>query len=474
LDKKDLERISRAIKKEGSLFSKKAYLENLTLPSQIIGREEKAEELARYLLAYQQGLVVPLISVYGRSGSGKTTVTKFVCENLDSSKIFCCFVNLRKAKTIFGCANLILAELGEPNVKSAQGLNSAIENIENAIESVMKNRNPELFVLVLDEFDVLFYDKRGKPSDFIYKLLVMEERLRDKRYMATTIVISNNIMSEYELDDRVRSRMGSSEIFFNAYTKQDVLDILEDRAMEAFSQPIKHRVLDYCAELSSQEHGDARRAIDLLRVAVEIAGSEKTVTKKHVDMASWQLQTSKVDTMLSGSSHHLKVVCFAIARLTLLTGESWHATSTIYNQYQKLLPFSRAYYYDKRDMGADEEEGGEADNSSYNNYDSEFTNNPLSYRRVSELLTELENSGILVSHTSSAGRHGYGTQYKLRIPPGAIGLACFPKWWARIVMRKKAHDHEQKAKPTGSLLGLDDIFETELKEWDKYVGLEEE
>ena len=133
MDKQDLKRIYAEVEKENLLFANKAFLDNLTLPSQIIGRERKAKELVRFLLGYKQGFVVPFVSVYGRSGSGKSTVVKFVCENLDED-ISYAFVNLRKARTVFGCANLILTELGLPSLKSAQGINTAIEQISNAIE----------------------------------------------------------------------------------------------------------------------------------------------------------------------------------------------------------------------------------------------------------------------------------------------------------------------------------------------------
>src|SRR5918992_5122823 len=244
VDKQDLKRISAEVEKENLLFANKIFLDNLTLPSQIIGREGKAKELVWFLLGYKQGLVVPLISVYGRSGSGKSTIVKFVCENLDED-ISYAFVNLRKARTVFGCANLILTELGQPSLKSAQGINIAIEQISNVIEQRLSNNNQneknnnignngaKLFVLVLDEFDVVLYDKRGKPSDFIYKLLVMEEKLREKGYLMCIVAISNNVIADYEIDDRVRSRIGTSEVFFEPYTSQAVLAILEDRAARA-------------------------------------------------------------------------------------------------------------------------------------------------------------------------------------------------------------------------------------------------
>lgn len=228
LDKKDLEKMLSEVEKEDLLFARKDLLDTLAFPPSIVGREEKAKELVRLIAGYKKGHVVPFISVYGRSGAGKSTIVRFVCENLDDTS--CCFANLRRAKTVFGCANLILGEMGEPGLKSAQGINVAIAKIQDAIESSLSlsKGKKKLFVLVLDEFDVLFNDKRGKPSDFIYKLLAMEEKLREKGILSCIIAISNNVMADYEVDDRVRSRMGSTEVFFPAYTKKDVLEILKE------------------------------------------------------------------------------------------------------------------------------------------------------------------------------------------------------------------------------------------------------
>jgi cell division control protein 6 len=464
VDKQDLLRISAEVEKENLLFANKTFLDNLTLPSQIIGREKKAKELVRFLLGYKHGLVVPFISVYGRSGSGKSTIVKFVCENLRCEEISYAFVNLRKARTVFGCANLILQELGQPSLKSAQGINIAIEQISNAIEQRLNNYNnnkknnsnnnntARLFVLVLDEFDVLLYDKRGKPSDFIYKLLVMEEKLREKGYLMCIIAISNNVMSDYEVDDRVRSRIGTSEVFFEPYSQEVVLAILKDRAAKAFSQFVDSEILQYCADQSSKEHGDARRAIDLLRVAAEIAGKRgEKISRMHVDAALAQLQRDRVSTTLSAASYHLKVTATALARVSYLTQEVWHSTSTVYNQYRLMLK--------------------------------EGTTKPLTYRRIAELLTELENMGLVISHTSSKGRHGYGTQFKLVVPPEAIGKACFPDWWNDLVQRKMQHDNSASSifnpkdystlfndkSGAGSL--LNSMIEDEEKGWNEFVGL---
>ncbi len=445
MNKKDLQRIVSEVEQENSLFSKKSSLDTFST-SRIIGRDAQTRELVKMFLGYRQGLVVPFVSVYGRSGGGKSTIVRFVCENLDDVRH--CFVNLRKAKTVFGCANLILAELGEPNLKNAQGINLAMEKMGDSIEELLQQSGKKMFVLVLDELDALFLDKRGKPSDFIYKLVSLEEKLYEKGLLMCIVGVSNNVMTEFDLDDRVRSRIGSSEVFFEAYAKKDVLAILEDRAREAFSKPVDPAVMEYCAAMSSTEHGDARRAIDLLRVAAEIASvTSDHLEKSHVDQASQRLQKDRTGLILSTASHQFKLVCSALARVTLLSKESWHSTSMIYKQYQMVL-------------GDDVRE--------------------LTYRRVSELLMEMQNTGLAVSQTLSKGRHGYGTQYRLAVSPETIGIACFPDWWNDLEKRKGAFDAKRRTGNSPGIFGGGRGFAAmrkmtqnmQKKSWEEFSGFD--
>jgi cell division control protein 6 len=294
-----------------------------------------------------------------------------------------------------------------PNLKSAQGINLAIDAIGQAIESRLDG-SKKLFVLALDEFDVIFFDKRNKPSDFVYKMVLLEENLRKKGILASIIAISNNVLSEYELDDRVKSRIGSSEIFFEPYSKSDLLEILKDRAKSAFAKKVDGLVLERCAELGSSEHGDARRAIDLLRVASEIAISKgEALSVSHVDLASDELQKDRAEKIIEGASYHFRLVCAGLARVTLLSGQAMHSTSTIYKQYCKIL---------------------------------EKGKKPLTYRRIHDILTEMENTGLVQSQTSSRGRQGYGTQYKLVMPPEMVGNAVSKEWWRGVEKTKLEHE----------------------------------
>ncbi len=368
LSKEKIDSLRRKIEKKNSVFKDKRCLDSLFLLSNIIGREKQVEQLLQYIDSLKQGLLVPVISVYGRSGSGKSTVVRFVCQNL-SDRVSSAFVNLRKSKTVFGCANLILSELGSENLKSAQGLNMAIDCMEKRIEKILSDENKKFFVLILDEYDVIFSDPRGRPSDFVYKLLTLEENLREKGMWLCIITISNNALSEYSLDDRVKSRMGNSDIFFEPYLKEDVFHILYDRTKKAFARKISDDVLQHCAKLSSDDHGDARRALDLLRIAGELSDGKK-LTKEDVEKAAQWLQKDRVKTIVSNSSYHTRTVIGAICASSLLSENPWCATSAIYNRYHSILA-------------------------------NEFK--PLSYRRIVDLLVEIENSGLVASRTISRG-----------------------------------------------------------------------
>lgn len=392
LVKTKLKKIIERLEKEEHGFSEIAWFDTTNLSGEIVGREKQIEELVRYLQTSKWGFVVPLISVYGRSGSGKSTTTKIVCENFDAALY--CIANLRQAKSIFSAANLILSRLGQPATKSSLGLDVAIAKIGSSIEEILQKDQKQLFVLVLDEIDAIFHDKRASPSDFIYNLLLLGEDLRKRGNLLCIIAISNNLFSDNDLDDRVRSRIGISEVFFEPNSQKMILEILKSISQKCFSTKIDESVLEQCAKLSSAEHGDARRAIDLLRLSAELAAkSSEQVSVAHVDLALEKPGTDNLKNYLSYLTPHQKYICLAIGYLTYIFRETWNSTSAIFKVYCKLVR-------------------------------SHLT--PLGYRRTSALLNEIEQDGILISQSISNGRYGFGKSYKLTFMPDFL-LSMFPE-----------------------------------------------
>ena len=397
----ELDAIISIVEREKKAFLKKDALDTSNPPLTIVSRIEEVMQITRFVLGYKQGYVVPLVSIYGRSGTGKSTLVRHVCNYLPEIKL--CFVNLRKAKTVFGGVNLILNELDQPSLTSAQGMNLGMQKIQETILDTMRLQKKKLLVLVLDEFDVIFYDKRGNPSDFVYKLVEMIAELKNKGCLAMIITISNNILTDYNLDDRIKSRVGNSDIFFRPYSNEEMLRILRQRAEEAFSEEIDDSVLERCTEISFLEHGDARRAVDLLRVSAEIAAKEnKKLAVKHVDWASQRLQKDRVEEVLASLSNHSQWICKVLAAKSFFHEKDWHTTMSIYESYKKYSDLA-----------------------------------PVSYRRFSELLTDLGNSGILASNTSSKGQNGYNSEFKFAVDLQTIIDMLDESWWEENVQIPK-------------------------------------
>lgn len=397
----ELDSIINKVQKEKKAFVKKSALDTSNQPEKIVSRVNEVEKIVEYILDYKQQQVVPLVSIYGRSGTGKSTLVRYVCNHFPEIKL--CFVNLRKAKTVFGTINLILNELDHPSLASAQGMNLGMEKIRETILNVMNLGGEKLFVLVLDEFDVIFYDKRGNPSDFVYKIVEMQAELKSKGCLAIIFTISNNVLSDYDLDDRIRSRIGNSEIFFKPYTKEETLKILQQRSEEAFGKKIDNKVLEECAKISFLEHGDARRAVDLLRVSAEIAEKEKKeISLKHIKDASKQIQKDRVEEVVSSLSHHSMLICLVLASKTFGLDQKWHSTMSIYEKYKEYIQ-----------------------------------SEPVSYRRLSELLKDLENTGFVISDTRSKGQKGYSSEFQLVVDPRIVGELIDKEWWEKYVVKTK-------------------------------------
>ena len=87
--------------------------------------------------------------------------------------------------------------------------------------------------------------------------------------------------------------LSEEEIVFPNYVTNEITVILKDRINMAFENDVvSSGALKLCASMAGGEYGDARRAIDLLRVAAEIAerNQSKPITGEHVRMAAQKIE----------------------------------------------------------------------------------------------------------------------------------------------------------------------------------------
>ena len=111
------------------------------------------------------------------------------------------------------------------------------------------------------------------------------------------------------MDPRVRSSLSEEEIVFNPYTIVQLREILNDRSRLAFNDgSISQAAINLCAAVAGRENGDARKAIDLLRVAAEIAERERDnmVNENHI----WRFLCKRSEFLLRLLQSNFRFLAF--------------------------------------------------------------------------------------------------------------------------------------------------------------------
>jgi len=236
-------------------------------------------------------------------------------------------------------------------------------------------------VIMLDEIDKLV-EKSG--DDTLYNLSRMNSELDNSR--VSIIGISNDLKFTDFLDPRVKSSLGEEEIVFPPYDANQLRDILQHRSEVAFkANALSEDVLPLCAAFAAQEHGDARRALDLLRTAGELAERDQSesVTEEHVRRAQDKIELDRVVEVVRTLPTQSKLVLYAIL---LLEDNGVHNVNTgeVYNIYKTLCD----------ELDAD----------------------VLTQRRVTDLISELDMLGIVNAVVVSKGRYGRTKEISLSVP----------------------------------------------------------
>ena len=236
-------------------------------------------------------------------------------------------------------------------------------------------------VIMLDEIDKLV-EKSG--DDTLYNLSRMNSELTNSRI--SIMGISNDLKFTDFLDPRVKSSLGEEEIVFPPYDANQLRDILQHRADIAFkTDALTDDVIPLCAAFAAQEHGDARRALDLLRTAGELAerSQAETVGEEHVRQAQDKIELDRVVEVVRTLPTQSKIVLFAVI---LLEKNGVHNINTgeVFNIYKRLC----------EEIDAD----------------------VLTQRRVTDLISELDMLGIVNAVVVSKGRYGRTKEMGLSVP----------------------------------------------------------
>jgi cell division control protein 6 len=417
------------------IFEKKEVLRPSYTPRRLPHRENQINNMATILVTALRGETPSNILIYGKTGTGKTASAKFVSEELESTsekyEVPCdvqyinCEVTDTQYRVLAQLANTFIEEneqyidqrlsslddlresanetpsaLSETQFDSINAVDTRIESLENdkeRFETVPMTGWPtdrvystffeaveyeeRVVVIMLDEIDKLV-EKSG--DDTLYNLSRMNSNLDNSR--VSIIGISNDLKFTDFLDPRVKSSLGEDEIVFPPYDATQLKDILQHRAEVAFKPNVlSDEVIPLCAAFAAQEHGDARRALDLLRTAGELAERERTnsIEEKHVRRAQEKIELDRVVEVVRTLPTQSKLVLYAIILLERQGVQNIN-TGEVFNIYKQLC--------------------------------SEIDVDVLTQRRVTDLISELDMLGIVNAVVVSKGRYGRTKEMGLSVP----------------------------------------------------------
>ncbi len=377
----------RYIRKQSLFTEKRDALYPSYLPDRLPHRENEINRIAEILVTSLYGEKPSNILIFGKTGTGKTVVVRYIGRELKNaqkvhgkSRVEYLYLNCDTVDTSYSVLQNIGNHFIEDWEKKIPFTGWPIDKIFNTTVEYV-DRWGGVLIIVLDEIDKLVA-KSG--DDVLYKILHMNDVMSNSK--VSIVGISNELKFTDLLDSRVKSRLVEEKIIFPPYNAFQLEDILRERAEIAIRPNVlSEGVIKLCAAIAAQEHGDARRAIDLLRISVEMAEREgaEIVMESHVKMAKNKIELDCIAEAIKTLPLHSKLLLLGL----ILSEESGRETLTTGELYDI-----------------------------YRNLARKISLSPLTHRRVSDLISDIDSLGLINARVRSFGRYGRTKVIELAIP----------------------------------------------------------
>ncbi|MCL4362667.1 MAG: AAA family ATPase [Candidatus Parvarchaeota archaeon] len=374
------------------IFKNKEVLSSSFVPDEITHRNTEIAALSRIMAPSLLFEGISNVLVYGFSGTGKSLVTKYVGKKLASSaeekkvNVLPVYMNCRleNNNTEYRLIANLCAVFNINVPESGLSVNSLYKRLVKIIDA-----ESTYLILILDEIEKLI---QHAGDGVLYSLLRLNESLKHAKI--SIIGISNNIDLKASLDQRVRSSLNPVEIIFRPYNAEEIFDILLNRSKEAFYEnAISEGVLRKCAAMVAQEHGDIRKALDLLKVAGERTQQlgKSVITEEELDNAAEDLEQNITEGMIKSMTRQSKCVLLSIISVARNKRMGRVYSGEVYDTYLKLSE--------------------------------KFGLKKLTFRRVSDLIADMDYNSLVMSRIKSHGRYGRTRELNIAFSPSIINKA---------------------------------------------------
>jgi len=372
-----------------SVFRDETKLDITYIPNRLPHRDREFRLLMEFFSFILQfpGKMAQRVIITGDVGTGKTVLSQRFGVDIthEANKLG---INLRyvhvNCREYRGSLFLILYHIVSVFHPTFPRRGYSAEELLRILLQILDEENAYV-ILALDEFESLV---ERENSEAVYKLTRLQEIRQDKPQRLSLICILRNLKVIEQLDASTRSTLQSNIISLVKYSKQQLIDILNDRVSLAFKPlTVPEDTISLTAEIAFSEGGNARFGIELLWRAGKYADAEDldAVTPECVRKAVSSIIPTMRKSDLASLSFHEKLFLLGIARI-FKEGQKAYISLTDAEQAYAVVC-------------------------------EEFNMKPHSHTQLWKYLQTLSGVGIVETEVSAAGNRGRSTLiYLSRIP----------------------------------------------------------